>query len=37
MEKAHNPLVDSLFTIVVVIYIYMFLKPTDLKVVDYLT
>ena len=31
MKKAHNPLVDALFTLVVCIYIYKFIKPKKLK------
>lgn len=31
MKKAHNPLVDALFTFVVCIYIYKFIIPTKLK------
>ena len=36
MKKAHNPLVDALFTFVVCIYIYKFIKPTELKGGSYL-
>ncbi len=36
MKKAHNPLVDALFTLVVCIYVYQFIKPTELKGGDYI-
>ena len=39
MKKAHNPLVDALFTLIVCIYIYKFIKPKELKggyyIIDY--